>query len=282
MRKIVLLLVSFLVTANNLYSQTDTIEPNRYVSKTTSLGVGGVKLLDTYLSPQDYSGTEVRFMTEKMRFTRFFGGKVSSQVLYQANLSYAKNHTEDNSAFSGLFNWNYALHYQFRFNDNFKILVGPACEFNGGFLYNLNNSNNPASAKLYANIDASSMAIYKFYLHRRMFTARYQINAPLIGLMFSPHYGESYYEIFTLKHNSNLIHITTPAIQPSLRQMLSLDVPVGSIKLRVTYICDLQQSRINELKVHTWSNIFMIGFVKDLYWLRPKNQQHLPDRLRPF
>lgn len=281
MRK-VLLILGFLAFFSRGYAQIDSLEANRLVTTANSIGVGGVNILDTYLSPLEYKGTEVRFMNEKMHLTKFFSGHVSAQRIFQANVSYSKNPTEDNSAFSGLVNWSYALHYQFRVNDHLKFLVGPAADMNLGFIYNLNNGNNPASAKLYANLLASGMAIYKFYLGNRLFTARYQANIPLVGLMFAPHYGESYYEIFTLGHNSHLVHFTTPYTQPSFRQMVSLDIPISRIKIRASYVFDMQQSHINSIKAHTWSNIFMIGFVKDLYVLKPSVHQRLSERLKAY
>ena len=52
--------------------------------------------------------------------------------------------------YAGLVNWSYALHYQFRMNDDkLKILVGPMLDLNGGVVYNRRNSNNPAQAKAY-------------------------------------------------------------------------------------------------------------------------------------
>ena len=65
-----------------------------------------------------------------------------------------------NRDIAGLVNWNYGLHYQFRITDNFKLLAGGMGDFNGGFVYNLRNTNNPASARAYINLDASGMAIW--------------------------------------------------------------------------------------------------------------------------
>ena len=72
---------------------------------------------------------------------------------------------------------------------------------------------------------------------------RYQVNVPMIGLMFSPHYGQSYYEIFSLGNSSGVIQFTSLHNQPSLRQMLSVDLPIGYTKMRFSYLADLQQSK---------------------------------------
>ena len=111
---------------------------------------------------------------------------------------------------------------------------------------------------------------------------RYQVNVPMIGLMFSPHYGQSYYEIFSLGNSSGVIQFTSLHNQPSLRQMLSVDLPIGYTKMRFSYLADLQQSNVNGIKTHTYSNVFMVGFVKDLYRVSNKKGANLPPSVRAY
>ena len=100
--------------------------------------------------------------------------------------------------------------------------------------------------------------------------------------MFSPHYGQSYYEIFTLGNSDGVIQFTSLHNQPSVRQMLSIDFPVRYAKLRFSYMADLQQSDVNNIKTHTYSHVFMVGFVKDLYLIRNKNGTPLPAAVRAY
>ena len=192
------------------------------------------------------------------------------------------NRADNNNTFSGLVNWNYGLHYQFRLTENFKLLAGGLFDVNGGFVYNLRNSNNPASARAYVNLDASGMAIWHLKIKRYPMVLRYQVNVPMIGLMFSPHYGQSYYEIFSLGNSSGVIQFTSLHNQPSLRQMLSVDLPIGYTKMRFSYLADLQQSNVNGIKTHTYSHVFMVGFVKDLYRVSNKKGANLPPSVRAY
>lgn len=113
-------------------------------------------------------------------------------------------------------------------------------------------------------------------------TARYQANLPLMGVMFSPEYGQSYYEIFELGHGGNNVVFTSLHNQPSLRQFLTLDFPLGNINMRAGYVCDIQQAKANGLKSHTWSHIFMLGFVKNFYLLKGKNKVAMPSKVSPY
>lgn len=281
-QKFIMLLIA-LGTFLSVGAQEDSLRATRYVMRSTLFGVGHSNIFETYLSPLEYTGTEVRFLHESMRMTRLLGGKVSGQSLIQVNASYNKNISQTAEMYAGLVNWSYALHYQFRMNDDkLKILVGPMLALNGGVVYNRRNSNNPAQAKAYGGLGASGMLIYKFRIARYPLTVRYQANLPLLGVMFSPEYGESYYEIFSLGNGGRNVVFTSLHNNPSLRQMVTLDFPIRNVTMRVGYVCDIQQSKVNNLKSHAYSHDFMIGFVRNLYLLRGKNRISMPLKVTPF
>ena len=253
--------------------ETEGLEQSRLVTRATMYGVGFTNVFDTYLSPQEYKGIDFRFSRESMRMTKWANGKLSLQSFFQADLGYTHNKVDNNNTFSALANWNYGLHYNFPITSNFKLLAGGLADLNGGFVYNLRNTNNPASARAYIKLDASGMAIWELKIKNYPLTLRYQINLPLMGVMFSPHYGQSYYEIFSLGNSGGVVKFTSLHNQPSLRQMLTADFPVGRAKIRLGYIWDTQQSKVNDIKTHTYSHVFMVGFVKDLYLLRNKRKK---------
>ena len=265
-----------------VHAQEDSIKANRHIMRATMLGAGYANVFDTYLSPFEYKGPEVRFLLENMRMTRMMGGNVSAQHLFQVHFAYTDTHSKMVKCYSGLINWSYALHYQKQYNDNFKLLFGPMFDLNCGVIYNKRNSNNPAQAKVYANIAASVMAIYKFHIGNSPLTVRYQANLPFLGAMFSPEYGESYYEIFGLKHGGKHVVCTSIHNAPSLKQMLTLDFPVKKTILRIGYVCDIQQAKVNNLKSHYYSHDFMIGVVKNLYLIKGKKQVSMPASVTPY
>lgn len=260
----------------------DSLSHDKYIVRSVMVGAGKTNAYDTYLSPLEYRGPELRFMHESMRMTRLMGGRVSAQRIVQVNASSTDNISKSGKSYSGMFNWTYALHYQYNVDDRLKILFGPMLDLNGGFIYNTRNSNNPAQAKVYGSIDASAMAIYKLRIGRYPMTLRYQANIPFIGVMFSPEYGQSYYEIFSLKHSGNNVLFTSFHNAPTVRQMLTLDFPIGKTIMRVGYLYDIQQAKVNNLKSHFYSHNFMIGFVRNFQMIRGKNRISLPSKVNPF
>lgn len=279
-KTIVFLLVLF--SAMLVQAQEDSLRANRYVMRSMLFGAGYTNVLDTYLSPLEYKGCEIRILRESMCMTRLMDGNVSSQNILQAYTSYTKNTSGTSYFYTGMLNWSYALHYQFQINERLKILFGPVLDLNAGFVYNPRNSNNPAQAKAYGNIGASGMAIRKFHIGNYPLTARYQVALPLMGIIFSPEYGQSYYEIFFLKHGGKNILFTSLHNNPSLKQMITLDFPIRNTILRVGYLCEIQQAHVNNLKSHIYSHDFMIGFVKNLYLLKGKNKISMPNAFTPY
>ncbi len=260
----------------------DSLQATRHVMRSVMIGAGHNNTFETYLSPLEYEGPEVRFAYETMRMTRLMDGNVSAQNLFQLHASYTENISQTNHTYGGLVNWSYALHYQFRPAKGLKILFGPMLDLNAGVVYNRRNSNNPAQAKAYGGLGASGMLIWKFRIRNYPMTVRYQANLPLLGAMFSSEFGESYYEIFSLGNGGRNVVFTSLHNNPSLRQLLTLDFPVGNTVMRVGYVCDLQQAKVNNLKSHTYSHDFMIGVVRNLYLFHGKKHMTTPPKITPF
>lgn len=252
-----------------LKGQTDSFDEKNLLTRTMTYGIGYANVYDTYLSPQEYKGVELRLAWESMRTA---GNNLSVQSFVQANASYTENYAENNNTFSGLVNWNYLLYYNLPLSENFKILAGGGSDLNGGFVYNLHNSNNPASVRAYLNLAASTIMLWDIRIKNKPFTLRYQANVPLIGVFFSPNYGQSYHEIFTLGNYDGVFNFTSLDKQPSVRQMFGVDAPIGNVKLRLTYMWDMQQSKVNGIRTHTYGHVFMFGFVKEFYRIRRKNK----------
>ena len=258
---VLFLLCGFFIQAN---AQKDSI-----ITRSTLYGIGHTNILDTYLSPMEYTGAELRILRENRRGTKYMEGNVYRQSLFQANVSMLENKAGTGSELSFLANWNLAYHYRFQMNESLQLLAGPNLDLNGGMIYNFRNSNNPVNAKAYANLGASGMAIYQFRIKEHPFILRYQLNVPLLGLMFSPEYGQPYYEMSIAKDFGKNICFTSLHNQPSFRQFLTLDFPIKQTNLRLGYVCDIQQAKVNDLKSHSWSHAFMIGFVKHFYLVNP-------------
>lgn len=249
--------------SNSLFvlAQADTI-PDRYeVTNAQMLSFGATEILDTYLSPEKYSGTEVRYISHTTRETP---GKLwSRQIIYQANFADVSDRSGDGNEMSGLYIFTYAVHYNWQLmGGRLRLKAGGLTDLNLGVIYNTRNQNNPAQMRLSMMLAPSGVATYDFRVKRLKCSARYEVSVPLAGVMFSPNYGQSYYEIFSRgNYDHNVVPVTVFSA-PSLRHMLSLDVRWKKTTLRVGYLGDFQQADVNQIKQHVYTHAFMLGVVR--------------------
>lgn len=241
--------------------EPDTFHSDKVITNAQMIGVGRASILDTYLSPEEYSGLELRYISHTIRHRE--GSRWSHLLLHQGAVSYADNRSGNGSEMSGMYMFSYGLHYNWDFLDGrLSVMAGGRAEASAGFLYNTRNGNNPAQARLALDIAPSAAATYRFRLGRVPFAARYEVSAPVAGLMFSPNYGQSYYEIFSRGNYDHNVVPTTFVNSPSLSQMLTVDFTIGRTTLRIGYLGDFRQAEVNNLKYHTYSNMIFIGFVR--------------------
>ena len=252
------------------YIVTDTIIPERIVVKSSQLGVTLLNNLDTYLSNYNYKGLGLNYSHEAFRDACTGNYHWKYQKLLNITAGYAIQGS--NLQYAALISYNWSGYHPFKVTQGLTLLAGAQIQLEGGALYNPAGGNNPAAAKLRTALAASGMAIYHFPVLRSEWVARYQIDIPLMGAMFAPEFGQSYYEIFGLGHAKNIVAFTHPGNNPSWRHMLSLDIPLSATTLRISYIADLYQSRINDINCHIYRNTFSIGFTRTIFKVKKENR----------
>ena len=226
--------------------------------------IGPAKILDTYLSAEQYSGVELRYVSQSVKPIR--NNSWLQIVTHQGSFSSVENRAENHSELGGIYQFQYAQHYILRFSDRLRCEIGGAVGAHLGFLYNTYNGNNPAQMQAALQLRPSAAANYVFPLFKRSSILRYEVSAPLVGLMFSPNYGQSYYEIFGRGNYDHNIVPTTIVSTPSLSHLLTLDFPISrrkpQNKLRIGYLGDYRQAEVNNLKFHHYSHLIVIGWTK--------------------
>ena len=254
----------FLLLSSSLYAEDMVLEPvpdRSPAARALLFGIGRTNQLDTYLSPMEYTGLQASFMLQSERMTRLAKHHISFQSTLHGAFSSTDNPAGTANYLGGRLAYDAAWHYHWSPLPKLDVKGGASVGADLGFLYNNRNSNNPAQGRLSADISLSAGAGYSFRLWRLPLRADYQADMPLVGLMFSPEFGESYYEISQQGVGHDII-CAYPGNALSLRQLLTLDFCLRRITLRIGYLCDIRQSNARSLKYHDISHSFMFGFVR--------------------
>ena len=264
---LVLLTLSLLpIVSKAQFSCGEAINSCRIKVSSTTHGVAMLNNLDTYLSGYNYRGVGYHYNHENFRDAMFGKHKLKYQTLFSGIVGATELY--DSKQYSLMLKQSWSAYQPFKLGERLQLLAGAQMQLAGGALYIPTNGNNLVSAKVNSSLAASGMAIYKIPLRTKAVTARYQIDIPLVGVAFSPAFGQSYYEIFGLGNYSNILHVTHPFNTPSWRHIVSADIPLGKKErttLRASYIADIYQTDINELRTHIYSHTFSVGIVKTLY-----------------
>jgi hypothetical protein len=229
-------------------------------TRSSMLAIGSANLLDTYLSAEKYSGTELRYISTLTKNTRWHN--IRQTIFHEGKLDVVSNRADNNDELGGMYRFQYHLRRQLAWANGFSLEAGDGIGAELGFLYNTRNSNNPAQAYAALQLLPSAAASQRIRVFNWPVRLRYEACVPLLGLAFSPNYGQSYYEIFSRGNYDHNIVPTTILSTPSLRHMLTADIPLSrkhSSALRIGYLGDYQQAELNNLKRHQYAHMLIIG-----------------------
>ena len=266
------------------FAQGSGNEERTDITKTTMLGIGATEILDTYISPEHYNGVEIRFIDNTLQrktaspvscdavITPADYRRWSTDITHQAYLSFTSPRSDDNDNIAGLYTLTIGRHRHWDLLSNrLHLKAGAVGEAAIGFLYNTHNGNNPAQLRLGLNIAPSAAASYDFMAFGKRFSVDYGIQVPLLGVMFTPHYGQSYYEIFNRGNYDHNVVPTTFIATPNFRHQLSVEYNITpNTAITLGYLGDYQQANVNNLKSHIYAHRIMIGIVRTLRILNNK------------
>ena len=262
------ILLAWLLLCTGVHAQElDTLVSPKTVTNAQLIGIGGTEILDTYLSPEKYKGNEFTYLSHTIR--NYDGKRVSRLLRHQGTFAQTHNRANNANELAGMYTFSYGWLYNWHLlSNNLHVSAGGAIEANLGFVYNTRNSNNPAQARAALQLVPTAAAEYDFHVKKLPFSVRYEVAAPLTGVMFSPNYGQSYYEIFSRDDYDHNAVFTHPGNVPSLRHMLTLDFQLWRQTFRIGYLGNYQQARVNNLKQHQYSHTFVIGWVSRFKTIR--------------
>ena len=221
---------------------------------------GGVRNLDTYLSPIKYSGYHVGLSFEHLRATSFRPHKWINQVSATIGYDNIENPVGNNTMHQLLanVNWNISRRYRNVLTPNLDFFVGSHLGFDGGITYTPINSNNVCSPQIYINAGITGMVVYRFKLGKLPITARYQPTIPVIGGYYLPDYDQSFYEIY-LGNYRDAMNFSWWGNRFDMENLVTADLHLGSAALRIGYRNNITTLWKNNISVQRTVHAFVLG-----------------------
>lgn len=231
-----------------------------HVTTAKSIALGYNATQDTYLSPEEYSGPELRYVSHTLRerdSTRW-----ARLIINEGSAAYGESRSGNGATLSAQYHFQYGLLRRLTAHGSrLAISAGGQGELLGGFIYNTRNGNNPAQARALINVGAVARAEYR--LSRALLA--YEASLPIVGLTFSPNYGQSYYEIFDRGHYDHNCVPTTIFCSPAVRHTLTVETRWIGATWQIGYLGDYRGQSVNHLKQHIYSSALIIGVVRQFY-----------------
>lgn len=224
MKKNIILFCFFLLSSFVLAQSTDD---KKYLLTTNSstFAFSTLSFIDPYLSPMTYSGNGIIYENENRLFLSPENTNVSMQTNLHLEAGLALNPQSTSSmSFLGA-NYSLGMHYHFRPQKGLRFLVGGLWDADFGFKYVPRNINNPVNLDMATNLNLSGIAMYDVPLRKRTLRLQLAVKTPILGLMFVPQSGASYYEMFELGNLTDAIHFSSLYNKRGLSSAFTVDVP---------------------------------------------------------
>lgn len=218
------LFILFLSTV--LYSQNENTSKYKLKSASELLGISVVNLLDPYLSPITYSGLGLNYEHATQKLLSIDNTNLSVESKIDAMAAYTGN-PENTAAmlYMGV-DYSWGMYYRFKPLSKLQVLAGGNATLDFGYKYLSRNVNNPINVDLWSDINFSGKLRYDIPIRRWPIRINYEIEVPVLGCMFVPEAGASYYEIFGPGNLSNTFHLSSLHNKLGQRSKLSVDFPM--------------------------------------------------------
>ncbi len=237
--------------------------PSRF---SIGIGIGGMRSLETYLSPVTYTGAsfgagvwqELPFSGHPQTWRMRFGGEASFASMLNPRGNARKYDIGVRMAWGAERMWHIGTGIPFA--KELWLGAGAEAALEGGCGYLPRNGNNPAAARARIGIDLAGSAEWSGRLGRLPFTVGERLSVPTLGLFFSPQYGESYYEIY-LGNRSGLVHCGWWGNTGGVRSHFTISVRPGKWGVRLGWLCRLQRQNACSLRTRLLTNALTLELV---------------------
>lgn len=195
------------------------------------LGIAQFSLVDPYLSPAKYAGSGVVFSHKAHKLFNASNKSWSHQSKWNALAGMLNNE----SGLAGMMyfggNYNWGAYYNLLQMKDFSVLAGANANALFGFKYLSRNVNNPVNFDMAIDLQMALALSYKFKVFRQPVYLQLDAESPLVGCMFVPMPGASYYEMFDLGSPVDAFHFSSLHNRHALRTDFMVTIPLNTFSV---------------------------------------------------
>lgn len=224
MKKYILLSLLLLIAA---FSDGQSQPEPKYLltSKASIYNLSLLTITDPYLSPLPYSGVGVSYNESTRRYFSANNTKWSMQDNLRLAGGALLNPAVSSAMLYAGANYGWGANYHFRLNKQLRVLAGGLWDVDFGIKNISRNVNNPINLDMATNLNLTGLLQYDYRMFRNTLHFEVNMQTPLLGYMFVPPGGASYYDMFELGNMYNAFHISSIHNKRGLIHSYSVDVP---------------------------------------------------------
>jgi hypothetical protein len=264
-RRFVLTCFAVLTVSSVLKAQTDSLPVQALSTATHRAGISWVKLNDPYLSSLEYSGMGLRVELSEQRYLRATDKRFSmlNRLTGLAAITLNPASTAEIETLAGAYA--FGIRYHYRPVDRLVIMPGGSLEADFGVRVNSRNVNNPVNLDIAGNLNATLGARYQLPVFRRTVLLDAFAEVPVVGIMFVPYPGLSYYEMYISKQLSEALFLSSLHNRQGLKTGFSVDIPFRHSTLHAGWRYHQLKYRGNGPVVTFTEHSLLLGISYDVF-----------------
>lgn len=239
------------------------IPDSRILHTVYSLETGGEHAFNTYLSPLPHTGWNIGLRGE---WSRAMGNSHTwnQDIGVKAGIGFMENPAHNASMNDLRIALGWKAIRSFKATRNLTLGIGAGALLDAGMLYVARNSNNPVAARAYLGATLEGKAAYSFKIAGKSLRIIDEVSLPSLGIFFSPHFGQSYYEIY-LGERDGLVRCGWWGNHFTIHNLTAIEIPVCRTRLRLGYRLEVMNSRASDINSRITTHNFVLGICTD--WL---------------
>lgn len=255
--------------------QPKAAETYRLADKVVWFSAGHHHNYDDYLSSLLYKGDALALGFEQSRFYSAQYPRISNYEGAEVHADIDQNPAKNATMYEAFVRGFYGAHYHFNLSHGFLLRAGAFTNIDLGARALLINGNNPVDAIANSNLWLSAILSYRLHLGRFSFFLRNHFATPFVGVMFSPKYTETYYDMAYVDDYDGNVVGTWWGNRWQWRNDLSVDIPLRRIaNFRFGFLAERAVTTVNKVETRDMHLSFQVGIVKKFYTF--KGKQNIP------